>query len=160
MKRLLTLSLSALLLVSATGCEDARAKLQSSNDVVFTVGNQSFTKGQIYSILSSTNGANVAIDEAIKTICNVEIETTDEMKQNAQSILDNYKTMYGDSFLSSLKSSGMSEEDYVENMIFSEKETQLIEKYINENYSRIADTYMPVQATVLTFSRKTKQMVH
>ena len=152
MKRLLTLSLSALLLVSATGCEDARAKLNTSNEVVFTIGTQSFTKGQLYTMLNSANNVDVVVNESLRKICASEIETTDEMRKNAESIVESYKTMYGDYFLQSIKASGMSEEDYIENIILSEQQTSLVEKYIDENYERIASENTPVKASVLIYA--------
>lgn len=154
MKRLLTSSLCALLLLSMTGCQDAHAKLKSSNDVVFTVGNQSYTKGQIYSMLNTGTGSSVILNEAMKEICGAEIEVTDEMKENAQSIYDNYKTMYGDTFENSLKASGMTSETYINNLVFSEQKSKLTEKYINDRFDSLCDLYMPIKATIVYFNEE------
>ena len=151
MKRLLIVSLSALLLLTTTDCEDAHAKLKSSNEALFTVGNTTFTKGQLYSILNASSGSAVALQESLKEICGMEVPADDAMKENASSMLDSYKQMYGDFFVENLNANGLTEEEYVENLIFSEQQSNLVKKYIEENYQDVIDLYRPVQATIVYF---------
>ena len=52
---------SALALTVLAGCTDATAKLPDSSTALFSVGNKTITKGDVYSLMNSTSGASTAI---------------------------------------------------------------------------------------------------
>ena len=111
------LIMASALLVGLCGCTDAQAKLKDSSTAVMAVGSQNITKGEIYTVLSSAYGANAVINDAVSRICAAEVEVTDEMRTEAEGSLESMKALYGDSFLNYLESSGMSEEDYLNEVI-------------------------------------------
>lgn len=153
MKRNHLILASLLLIAPLAGCSDAQAKLNDSKTVLFSVGKESVTKGQLYSLMNATAGASTAIADANKAICAKEIKVTDDMKTSSQSTLDNYKTMYGDSFTEYLDSAGMNEEDYMnDQLIPSLQAEKLTSKYIEENWKNVKKLYKPVKATILEFT--------
>ena len=111
------LLMASALLVGLCGCTDAQAKLKDSSTAVMSVGSQNITKGEIFSVLSSAYGANAVINDAVSRICAAEVEITDEMRTEAEGSLESMKALYGDSFQNYLESSGMSEEDYINEVI-------------------------------------------
>ena len=147
------LLMASALLVGLCGCTDAQAKLKDSSTAVMSVGSQNITKGEIFSVLSSAYGANAVINDAVSRICAAEVEITDEMRTEAEGSLESMKALYGDSFQNYLESSGMSEEDYINEVILPGLQAdKLPKRYIDENYDELAEKYHPVQATVLDFT--------
>ena len=142
---------AAVLMGTLSGCSDAQAKLKDSSTVLITVGSKNITKGDVYSILNSTYGTSTAITNANNIIAAAEIETTDDMRKQAEETLENYKSLYGDMFITYLEQTGMTEEEYKEQLILSLQAEQLTLNYINENYESLCTAYTPVKATLLEF---------
>ena len=142
---------AAVLIGTLSGCSDAQAKLKDSNTVLITVGNKNITKGDVYAILNSTYGTSTAITNANNLIAGAEIEATDDMRKQAEETLENYKSLYGDMFVTYLEQTGMTEDEYKEQLILSLQAEQLTLNYINENYETLCSTYTPVRATLLEF---------
>lgn len=154
MKRTITAGLSLLLLFGLTGCDDARAKLKDANQALVTVNGKKITKGQIYSSMFAAVGETTAVNDAMRVITDAEVETTDDMVQEAQSILDYYKSSYGEErFQSYLQSTGMTEDEFLNTVVLpSQKERKLYAQYADEQFSAIAKRYNPIKATILTFT--------
>ena len=152
----INLVLAAMLAIAPlAGCTDAEAKLKDSSNVVMKVGSKTITKGDMYALMKSSAGAPTAINEATRIISAQEIEVTDDMKNTAQSTLDSYKALYGDSFASYLETSGMTEDEYVNDYLLpSLQAEQLVDKYITEDMEALVAKYSPVKATVIKFSTK------
>ncbi len=152
-KKLLTGASAVALCFTLAGCSDASAKLKDSSSALIKVGNKTITKGQIYSTMVSMSGASTAINNATNKIAATEVEVTDEIKQQAESSLNTYKSMYGDSFASYLESTDMTEDEYVNDyLIPSLLAADLSTKYIEEKWDDLITMYKPVKATVLAFS--------
>lgn len=138
---------------SFAGCTDAQAKLKDSSTALFSVGNKTVTKGDLYAKMNSTSGAAVVTNSATKAISSAEIEITDEMQSSAESTLKSYKSMYGDTFSSYLDNMNMSEDDYLNNyLIPSLQAEQLPKAYLEQNWKNAVKLYTPVKATILEFS--------
>lgn len=146
-----TLALAFSLFVLA-GCSDAKASLKDANTALVKVGNTSITKGDIFPALMTQSGMDTVITNARREICNLEIEVTDDIKQEAQNSLEQMKQMYGENFTAYLESIKSTEEDYLnQSVIPSLQASKLPEKYINDNFDEIAEAQQPVKAIVLTF---------
>ena len=136
-----------------TGCSDASAKLKDKNTALITIGNKTITKGDVFSSMEAMAGADTAVNDAMNTISAKEVEVTDEIKKQAKDTLKTYKSMYGDTFSTYLESTGMSEDDYMnEYLIPSLLAEQLNYKYVDEKWDDLVKMYKPVKATVLQFS--------
>lgn len=153
MKKQFTAVIAGMMLASLAGCTDASAKLKDADTVLFTVGNTEVKKGTIYDMMRSSDTAGVITENVMHYIADQEIEVTDEMRTAAEETLDTYKQIYGSSFTAYLESSGMTEEEYINDYLIAyEKEDKLTEKYIEENFDKIIEEYSPVKATILSFT--------
>jgi foldase protein PrsA len=154
MKKILTVCAAGLMAMSLAACDDATAKLKGSGEPVLTVGKTKITKGDLYESMFAAVGEQTAINGALKVIEDAEVETTDDMLEEAQSTLDYYKTIYGEeTFASYLEQAGMTEDDFINNVLLvSQKETALYQKYVEDYYDDVVAEYNPLMATVLTFS--------
>lgn len=152
MRKTILVLASAAAALSLAGCSDAQAKLSDSSTTVVTIGDQSITKGDIYSLMVSTSGAGTVINDANKVISNEEVDVTDEMRATAESTLNEYKSMYGDSFIEYLEGNGLTEEEYVEQyLIPSLQAEQLTDKYIEAKWDTLIETYTPRKTTIISF---------
>lgn len=153
MKKLILLALSALLLA---GCSDARASIKNGKETIFSVGDQSLTKGEMYNFMLARDAAYYTISEAKKIIFEKEVPVTDEMKAQAQSTLDSYQIMFGGQFLSYLQSYGFTDEqDYLENsLIPSLQSEQLTTVYVKENFDALVSRYSPKKIQIMQFTNK------
>ena len=145
------LALAALLL---TGCSDAQAALKDPKTAVFTVGDQTLTKGEMYSFMTARDAGYFAINEAKKVILENEVPVTEDMKKEAQTALDSYKSMLGDTFNDYLASYGFAdEEDYLNNnLILSLRSEQLTKNFINENFDAMVSRYTPKKIKMMQFT--------
>ena len=140
-------------LILLAGCSDASAKLANGSETVMTVGNQTFSKNDIYQMLVSSAAGDTVYSKAQTFIAEQEVELTDEMKDSAKNTLELYSMMYGDQFTDYLKSSGLTEDDYVNTVILPSMQAEkLPEIYINEHFDELVSTYEPIQVIVLSFS--------
>lgn len=147
------LLLASVLAFTLAGCSDATAKISDAKTALFTVGKTSVTKGSVYSLMNSSAGATTAVNDANKAIASAEIEVTDEMKATAESTLNSYKSLYGDTFTSYLEQQNMTEDEYVNDyLIPSQQAEKLTSKYIEENFDEVCDSYQVVKATILEFT--------
>lgn len=150
MKKLIGAGLAILLLA---GCQDATAKLANSSEAVMTVGSTTVTKGELYDMLVASVGANTVNTDAMNLISEQEIEVTDDMKEEAKGMVDLYSMMYGDEFASFLEQMGLTEDEYAEKYLLPNmRSAKLVEKYIDENFDSLCETYDPLKAVVLTFT--------
>lgn len=150
MKKIIISLLSCITAITLAGCADASAKLSDGKTSVLTINGKDYTKNDVYEIMEAQNGATQAVTNVKDVIANIEITETDEMKENAQSQLDIYKTYYGDSFVANQGFS--SDEDYINYMINIEKNNKLYENYINTEWTYVIEKYKPYQIIIGNFS--------
>ena len=139
MKKLLSL-LCLALLVSLTGCKDAKTSLTNGDEAWVTVGKTTITKNDVYSSLKSESGVTAMISKITAYIVDKEVPVTEEMKKEAQEYLETFKTyLSGDSWKSFLESMGYeSEEQYRdENLLLSVRSEKITEKYVEACYDEI-----------------------
>ncbi len=155
-KNIVLLASSLLALSTITGCKDATASLKDKSTVIMKVGNTAITKGEVYSTLFSSYGYTQAVTDAKQVIANSEIEVTDDMKEQADSIVEMYKSYYGDQFTSMLESNNLTEDEYKEKYITSLQTAELTNKYIDDEFDALVLEYTPVKATILSFTEEDK----
>lgn len=155
-KNIVLLASSLLALSTITGCKDATASLKDKSTVIMKVGNTAITKGEVYSTLFSSYGYTQAVTDAKHVIANNEIEVTDDMKEQADSIVEMYKSYYGDQFTSMLEANNLTEDEYKEKYITSLQTSELTNKYIDDEFDALVLEYTPVKATILSFTEEDK----
>lgn len=137
--------LLAALLMTLTGCKDARTSLSDASDVLVDLGNTKVTKGDVYESIVRQGLADTVIIEA-KTLINKDIEITDAMKQEAQGKLNAAITSAGseEAFLEKIKSYGYDDtQSYVDAEIMPDlQEHAALVAYSKDNLYPYADTYV------------------
>lgn len=135
------------------GCADASAKVSNPNEALITTDDFKVTKEEVYELLRSQDGSETAMNMILKSIVDKEIETTDEITEEANAQLDAAKEQYGDSFADFLKYSGYADEsDYLESYLLPQaKKSRLLEHYIEENWDDLILKYYPSQVQMMAF---------
>ncbi len=118
-----------------TGCGEV-SKLKNGEEVVAKLDGKTITADDLYKELKSKGGSSILVNLIDQFIADKELETTDEMKQNAESDYNTYKTQYesyGQDFDEVLKSSGYADkQEFIDELILSEKKEELAKKYLKE----------------------------
>lgn len=156
MKKLCTLA-CAMSLLLLSGCSDASADISDSSKVLFKVGDQEVSREDMYAPMKA-NAANTVIEEATKKIVAKEIETTDAMKEAATKSLEDAKKTTGDSFVEYINGLGYeTEKEYYENyLLLQEQQKGLNQKYVSDNFDKIAKKVYPVKAQIIYITDETK----
>ncbi|MFV0479669.1 MAG: hypothetical protein ACK5LZ_03790 [Anaerorhabdus sp.] len=150
MKKLLLIA-AALLLV---GCTDANANLSDSSTTIFTVGNDTVTKGDVYELLVGRDAGYTVISVATKFILDQEAPVTDAMRTAADETLATFESLYGDTLLSVVQSGGFADIDdfYENNLLATEQLSELSRKYVDINFDTLVETHRPKKVRVFTFA--------
>jgi foldase protein PrsA len=150
MKKILYLLILMMLL---TGCSDAYAKLSSPNEDVFSVGDTSFSKSEVFNLMINQDPATLVIQMAKQKILEKEMPVSDEVTKQAKEELDYVKEIIGDEFLANIALYGFtSEQDYLDRaLIPAAQEMLLIEKYVGDNLELLTTKYMPKKVRILEF---------
>ena len=123
-------------------------KSVGGEDVVFSIGDEDITAGEFYDTLFNEMGVAGVYQFMEKAVVDPSIETTEEMKTQAQSYADSitaqYQSTYGDQYkemlLTALNGVGYSKlSDLTDYFIHIQKTQQMIKDYINAH----ADEYIP-----------------
>lgn len=149
MKKILILAACMLLLA---GCSDASAKITNGNEAVVTIGDQSYTRQELYSFMSNYGGSYYAVVNAQKTILDTEVPVTEEMTSTVDSTLELYSQMMGSYLETYLQSQGFSGiEQYREILIQNEQLGELYKKYVEANYDSLSATFAPKSIQLMKF---------
>ena len=147
----LTLIISILAIaLTLSACGNKTANV-SHNDVLIQFGNNKITTSDLYyQMLEADKGATV-INQVAKYILDQEIETTDEILAEAEKQLADIKVEMEGDLSSLMKSYGFeTEEELLQQVIYSVKSDKLIDKYISTNLDSIYEQYKPFKAQMLS----------
>ena len=146
----LTLIISILAIaLTLSACGNKTANV-SHNDVLIQFGNNKITTSDLYyQMLEADKGATV-INQVAKYILDQEIETTDEIIAEAEKQLADIKVEMEGDLSSLMKSYGFeTEEELLQQIIYSVKSDKLIDKYISTNLDSIYEQYKPFKAQMI-----------
>ena len=146
----LTLIISILAIaLTLSACGNKTANV-SHNDVLIQFGKNKITTSDLYyQMLEADRGATV-INQAAKYILDQEIETTDEIIAEAEKQLADIKVEMEGDLSSLMKSYGFeTEEELLQQVIYSVKSDKLIDKYISTNLDSIYEQYKPFKAQMI-----------
>lgn len=134
MKKKLLLSIFCVSLL-LTGCGKV-AELKNGEQVVAEMDGKKFSANDLYEELKDRGGSTVLVNMIDEYIANKEMETTDEMRQNAETTYKQYEAQYegfAQDFEEILKNSGYSGKDeFMEELILTEKREAVAEKFVQE----------------------------
>ena len=146
----LTLIISILAIaLTLSACGNKTANV-SHNDVLIQFGKNKITTSELYyQMLEADKGATV-INQVAKYILDQEIETTDEIIAEAEKQLADIKVEMEGDLSSLMKSYGFeTEEELLQQVIYSVKSDKLIDKYISTNLDSIYEQYKPFKAQMI-----------
>ena len=146
----LTLIISILAIaLTLSACGNKTANV-SHNDVLIQFGKNKITTSDLYyQMLEADKGATV-INQVAKYILDQEIETTDEILAEAEKQLADIKVEMEGDLSSLMKSYGFeTEEELLQQVIYSVKSDKLIDKYISTNLDSIYEQYKPFKAQMI-----------
>ena len=154
MKKRIIIMACCFMMVLVTAC--GNPKLENGEEVIASVDGKEISANELYNDLKKDYGYDALINKIDQFIAEQEIETTDEVKEYAQEVVD-YYVSYAESFGVDLETfltsyAGLSgittEEEFLEFVISDYKVTLAVEKqvatmftdkeieeYYNENYS-------------------------
>lgn len=122
-------------LVVFTGCSKS-PKLSNGEEVVASVDGKDFTANELYDAMKDQYGTTVLIRLVDSYIANKEIESDDDAKVYAESLISQYKLSYkqaGRDFDQDLRSAGYDSEDEFKKELISEyKMNEVTKKYVKD----------------------------
>ncbi|MDD3341259.1 MAG: peptidylprolyl isomerase [Bacilli bacterium] len=125
-------------LLSTAGCGKI-AKLKNGEEVVGKIEGKSVTAEELYSSLKEQGGTSLFVNMIDTFIANKEVETTDTIKSEANSQLEQLKSQYtsaGQDFSSAIKNAGYKDENaLLEVLILDVKKNTVVKNYLKENVS-------------------------
>ena len=157
MKKLTVILLSALLLISVSGCSkaDGKAEVSSAEEAVLTVGNSNYSKGTFYKAMTASGYESMVIQKLTEMIYAAQISEDDsELIQNAEDEANELIEMSGNylDFYLYYYAGVSSIEQYKELMVYYSKLDAIADKYIDGHIdSLVADT-VPKYARVIEFA--------
>ncbi len=154
MKKLLIVLIMSVALV---GCSDAVVNVTNPKETAITVGDVSFSREHLFSLLKNQDPATLVVEMAKRKILDEKQPVDDDIRAKAQEELDYVKEVFGDSFSNSLAAYGFSsEEEYLEKaLIPNAQEVALVSNFINENFDLMITTYNPKQVRIIEFTEIT-----
>jgi len=155
MKKLLSISLVALLLL--TSCGNKVAQVSNKNETVITVGDKNITKGELYGYMSAYV-SSASYLKLRKLIVEHYVPITAELEKEAQENLEQEKKELGDSFLATILEIGYKDEaDYYQNAVLQTvRAIEMFKQYIKTNLTTLADDYKPYQIRLMQFDSESK----
>ncbi len=148
MKKIITLSLSSLLLL--TGCSGYVTEVSDGDETLMTIGDTTYTKSDEYELLKASDGADETIAQVEQIILDKEIGRDEDILKEAQ---EQYDSMAEDNeeIEDQIKEAGYEgKDDYIEKVLVpSVQADKLISKYFTADKSEIKKTYKPSVAKIL-----------
>ncbi|MGN1399223.1 MAG: hypothetical protein ACI4WG_04405 [Erysipelotrichaceae bacterium] len=146
----ITLIISILAIAfTLTACGNKTANV-SHNEVLIQFGKTKITTSDLYYQMLEADKGATAINEAAKVILDREIETTDEILAEANKQLNEIKIEFNDDLSSLMKSYGFeTEEELLQQVIYSVKSDKLIDKYIENHLDELYAEYQPFKAKMI-----------
>lgn len=151
MKKTITLSCAAFLLLTLSGCKDASVDISNGDDILFTVGSTKVTNGDIFHPIFLSSGFNEVNAQVSKIIYDKEVPVDDEITAEAKKSMDEFKASAKDNLSAILKQYGCAdEEEYYNKYILPNiQNTRLAKKFLEANAEDQITTYKPVKARII-----------
>lgn len=143
------LMLAALSGVMLAGCSGAVTNVSDADQSLMTIGDITYTKGQVYDFMKKSQGANLTMQMAENVIYDKEVPVTDEIREKAEASYNEYAR---DEDLSAyLQSMGYKDkQDYIDRVLIpSVQAEQLLNKWFDDDKDEIVAEYKPSKAQII-----------
>lgn len=157
MKKILSILLVLMILV---GCSsNSSTQITNKDEVLFKIEDEAVTKGDVYSMLRYQQIGQIIINDAQAKLVESKIELTDDLKQEAQTMLDESKSQLGEFFATYY---GDSDDETLIETVFlpATQQKKFLENYFAENQDSIIEEAKPKKVVLLTYeTQETAQQV-
>ncbi len=131
-KILMSVGITLGAVVLLTGC--GSAKLKDGSEMAFKVNGKKVSSEKVYKLLKEKYAKNIMADEIDKIIFDTIYKDDEEIKSQVEEQLEYYRTQYGDSWETTLKSAGYEDESVFEDELrLSFQRNKAVKDYIKEN---------------------------
>ena len=131
-KILMSVGITLGAVVLLTGC--GSAKLKDGSEMAFKVNGKKVSSEKVYKLLKEKYAKNIMADEIDKIIFDTIYKDDKEIKSQVEEQLEYYRTQYGDSWETTLKSAGYEDESVFEDELrLSFQRNKAVKDYIKEN---------------------------
>lgn len=131
-KILMSVGITLGAVVLLTGC--GSAKLKDGSEMAFKVNGKKVSSEKVYKLLKEKYAKNLMADEIDKIIFDTIYKDDEEIKSQVEEQLEYYRTQYGDSWETTLKSAGYEDESVFEDELrLSFQRNKAVKDYIKEN---------------------------
>ena len=131
-KILMSVGITLGAVVLLTGC--GSAKLKDGSEMAFKVNGKKVSSEKVYKLLKEKYAKNIMADEIDKIIFDTIYKDDEDIKSQVEEQLEYYKTQYGDSWETTLKSAGYEDESVFEDELrLSFQRNKAVKDYIKEN---------------------------
>ncbi|MEG0823093.1 MAG: hypothetical protein RR929_04235 [Erysipelotrichaceae bacterium] len=156
MKKIITLGITGIMLLTLSGCGSTNTKVSDSDMVLISIGNEKYTKEDLYSEIKEKMSTNVIPSIIDTKLFELEVPTTPELEAKAKESLEAMKTSLGENFPMYLAQMGYTDETkfYNERILSSTKMAGLATKYVNDNYDKMVKEYNPVKVQIMQVTNK------
>lgn len=138
-----------------SACSGANAQIQNEQEVLFTIGDQSISRGDEYELIKKANGPTMTVTLIQQAIMDEEIGRGEEIQKEAN---EHYESTANgnEKYEDSLKEAGYKDkQDYIDKVIIPTlQQDKLIDKYFKDNAKAIEKEYKPSIAKVLMCDNK------
>lgn len=132
-KKVILLVVTLLLMFSLTGCGKV-ATLKNGEKAVVQFDEGAISANDLYEKLKENMDMKTLVNLMDDQLFSKKYKTTDEMKESAESEINNLKSMFGDNYAQAFSYYGYaSEEDMRYNLILEQKRELAVKDYIKEN---------------------------
>lgn len=132
-KKVILLVVTLLLMFSVTGCGKV-ATLKNGEEAVVQFDEGTISANDLYEKLKENMDMKTLVNLMDDQLFSKKYKTTDEMKESAESEINNLKSMFGDNYAQAFSYYGYaSEEDMRYNLILEQKRELAVKDYIKEN---------------------------
>ncbi len=152
MKKLLLVTLLSVLVL--TGCSaDPYADISDRDQAVVTIDNNSYTRGQFYDALVTSNSTVLVTNKLVSMVYENIIGDDEAINEQVTTIIDELKGSDNTYFQLYLSYMGYADEEaYAKDMTLFLKQDALVEKYLEDNYDQLFTQYKPKMVRMLQTS--------
>ena len=147
-------------LVLLTGCSlSYNTELSDGSDTLASTDSMTITKQDLYLYILENYGADEVLDEALRTVADLEITDEDEVAELVEERQETYAS-YADDLEDYATSLGYEDADQFTELVIEPdvKQTLLIEKYIDDNYDDLIEDYQACSLKVIIVEKESEAL--
>lgn len=150
-KTIFSASLSLFLLCGCT----STATISNGDEVLFTVGDTSYTRQQEYQAVKNASGASITMELIYQAILDEEIGVDEEIENEANEAYESLASENEDFEAQLIEKGYQGKEDYINKVLIPDaQKDRLMDKYFKDNADEIQKEYKPTVAKLLMCDNK------